>query len=403
MKTILSLRLPSALMGVQRRASSPCTDRGTPPRSHLTVCLHPDLKLVFSLLLGMVLLSGWAGAAPTDSLEFRDASEFVLLGKGFEDTPTRYSRLPLSLESRTRPPLWSLAQNSAGLAVRFRTGSKTIACRWAVTGDVVMNHFAPTGIKGVDLYAQVDGKWRYVNTGRPSGKASTALLVDHMTGEEREYMLYLPLYDGVSSLEIGVEKNSFLSGPQVDSPRRTKPVVFYGTSITQGGCASRPGMAYPAKLSRMLDRETINLGFSGNGQLDLEVAEAMASIDASCFVIDCLPNVTVAQMNEKYVRFVEILREKHPETPLVLVENLHYSSIFYDQYMASVISEENHLLKELFKEMKRQGDRHLWYVSAKGLTGSDLEESVDGVHLTDLGFYRYTQNMVPLLRKLLRR
>jgi len=108
-------------------------------------------------------------------------------------------------------------------------------------------------------------------------------------------------------------------------------------------------------------------------------------------------------MNEKYVRFVEILREKHPETPLVLVENLHYSSIFYDQYMASVISEENHLLKELFKEMKRQGDRHLWYVSAKGLTGSDLEESVDGVHLTDLGFYRYTQNMVPLLRKLLRR
>ncbi len=129
----------------------------------------------------------------------------------------------------------------------------------------------------------------------------------------------------------------------------------------------------------------------------------MASIDASCIVIDCLPNVTAAQMREKYVRFVQIIREKHQETPLVLVENLHFSSIYYDQHMASVIGEKNKLLRELYKEMKRKGDRHLWYVSAKGLTGNDLEESVDGVHLTDLGFYRYAQNIYPLLRKIIRR
>ncbi len=351
----------------------------------------------------MVLLPGFAGAARTDSLVYRDASEFILLGKGFADTPSLYSRLPVALEHKTRPPVWSLSRNSAGLAVRFRTGSKAIACRWTVTGDVVMNHFAPTGIKGVDLYALENGKWVYVNTGKPAGRESTALLADHMTGEVREYMLYLPLYDGVSKLEIGLEKEASLPDPLVDSPHRGRPVVFYGTSITQGGCASRPGMAYPAQLSRMLDRETINLGFSGNGQLDLEVAETMAAIDASCFVIDCLPNVSAARMRENYVRFVEILRVNHPETPLVLVENLHYSSMFYDQQMDSVIVGKNRLLRELYRGMKKKGDRHLWYVSAKGLTGDDREESVDGVHLTDLGFYRYARNLCPLLRKILRR
>lgn len=361
---------------------------------------------LFPFLLGLLLLSGFsvsAAAGRADSLEYHDATEFQLIGRGFDDTPTPYCRLPRSLESRTRPPVWSLSRNSAGLAVRFRTASKTIACRWEVTGEVVMSHFAPTGIRGVDLYCLEEGQWRYVNTGKPAGKETTALLVDHMKGEEKEYMLYLPLYDGVARLEIGVEKGALMTAPRVASPRKDKPVVFYGTSITQGGCASRPGMAYPSQLSRMLDRETINLGFSGNGQLDLEVAEALANIDASCFVIDCLPNVNPKQMREKYIRFVEIIRAKHPEVPLVLVETLHYSSMYYDQHMASVISEKNLLLRELYQEMKRKGDRKLYYVSAKGLTGTDLEESVDGVHLTDLGFYRYSQNIYPLLRKLLRR
>ncbi len=383
------------LAGAPPTASCHC-----PGRYSATLFL---LRLFLFLIPFSLLLPGFAGAATTDSLVYKDASGLVLLGKGFEDTPSLFNRLPVALEQKTRPPLWSLSLNSAGLAVRFRTSSRTIACRWTVTGDVVMNHFAPTGIKGVDLYALVKGEWKYVNTGRPAGKESTALLVDHMTGEEREYMLYLPLYDGVSKLEIGIEKEASLLDPLVDSPRRASPIVFYGTSITQGGCASRPGMAYPAQLSRMLNRETINLGFSGNGQLDLEVAEAMATINASCFVIDCLPNVSAARMRENYVKFVNILREKQPETPLVLVENLHYSSIFYDQNMDSVIGEKNRLLRELFMEMKHRGDRHLWYVPAKGLTGDDREESVDGVHLTDLGFYRYAQNICPLLRKLVRR
>ena len=146
-----------------------------------------------------------------------------------------------------------------------------------------------------------------------------------------EYLLYLPLYDGLANLEIGVQPSAVIGNPEINSPQKEKPVVFYGTSITQGGCASRAGMAYPNQLSRMLDRQIVNLGFSGNGQLDPEIAEFMAGIDASCFVMDCLPNVSIAQMQEKYARFVEIIREKKPYVPILMVETILFPHMYYDQ------------------------------------------------------------------------
>lgn len=341
-------------------------------------------------------------AAEADSLKYYHAAEFQIIGRGFDDTQTPFERLPAGLEGKTRTPVWDLSKNCAGLAVRFRTNSPVIAVKWEVTGDVTMNHFAPTGIKGLDLYGLQEGKWRFVNTARPVKKVTSSIIIDNRLEEESEFMLYLPLYDGLSSLEIGVKSTALISSPLADSPHRNKPVVFYGTSITQGGCASRPGMAYPAQLSRMLDRQTINLGFSGNGQLDYEIAEAMAGIDASCFVIDCLPNVTVAQMNEKYIRFLEILRAGKPDTPILLVDNILFPHIFFDLSVKKKVEEKNRLLQQIFKEMKKRGDRHLYYVEADGLIGSDGEGTVDGVHLTDLGFQRISENLFPVIRKLIK-
>jgi len=355
---------------------------------------------VYLLLLTIVV---WAATEPSDTLKYTDASEFELIGKGFQDTQTRYERLPASLESLTRPPVWSLSKNSSGLAVRFRTNSEIIAVRWEVTKNTVMNHFAPTGIKGVDLYCLEGGNWLFVNSGRPSTeKLTNAVIISHMVGVEKEYMLYLPLYDGVSRLEIGVSHGAFIGNPLVDSPRKTKPVVFYGTSITQGGCASRTGMAYPSILARMLDRQTINLGFSGNGRLDLEVAEAMADLDASCFVIDCLPNCTPELMRENYIRFFQILRDKNPQVPILLVENLHYSHMAFSTSVNETVNAKNTLLQEIYRELKKKGDRRVYYLKADNLIGNDLEPSVDGVHLTDLGFLRLAQNMYPVIRKLIR-
>jgi lysophospholipase L1-like esterase len=152
----------------------------------------------------------------------------------------------------------------------------------------------------------------------------------------------------------------------------------------------------------MLDREIVNLGFSGNGQLDLEIAEAMATISASCFVIDCLPNVNVAQMNEKYARFLEIIREKHPGTPIILVENILYPHMYFDQKVFALINEKNDTLNRIFSEQKRKGDKNIWLVKADDLIGNNQEATVDGVHLTDLGFLRMAENLYPVLRKRLK-
>lgn len=360
-------------------------------------------KMKFFIVFMLFFLMTEIGmASASDSLKYVNASNFELIDKGFADTQTRYERLPARLEGKTRPPVWSLSKDCSGLAIRFRTNSRTIAAKWEVTEDAVMNHFAPSGIKGLDLYGLKNGKWLFVNSARPIGKISTATIIEHLSGEDMEYMLYLPLYDGLTNLEIGVDTTATIVNPLIDSPRKNKPVVFYGTSITQGGCVSRAGMSYPNQLSRMLDRQIVNLGFSGNGQLDLEIAEAMAEIDASCYVIDCLPNLTIAQMNEKYVRFLEIIREKKPTTPILLVEIILYPHRNFDQGISPILQEMNAILTRIYSGKKKKGDRNIYYLKADKLIGNDSEGTVDGIHLTDLGSWRISQNMYPVIKKLIK-
>lgn len=359
------------------------------------------MKYCLLIMILSLSISGIVKSASTDSLKYVDAKELQLIGKGFTDGQFSYSRLPAGLESKTRPPVWSLSKNCAGLAIRFHSDSPVIGSKWEVTDDAVMNHFAPSGIKGLDLYCLVKGKWEFVNSARPTGKASKTIIIDHMAKGDKEYMLYLPLYDGLANLEIGVEQSAHIGFPTINSPKKEKPVVFYGTSITQGGCASRTGMSYPSILSRMLDRQTINLGFSGNGQLDLEIAEVIADIDASCIVMDCLPNVSAEQMNEKYVPFLNIIRKKQPTVPILMVENIAYPFMNFDKTVYSSIHEKNALLKKIYAAIKKE-DHNVYYLKADKLIGNDLEATVDGIHLTDLGFLRFSQGMYPAVKKLIK-
>src|ERR1035437_8224636 len=195
--------------------------------------MKKQISLIALLLLSLVVNS---------QIVYHDASVFPLLGKATQNTATRYERLPDSLKNISRKPLWDLGKNSAGLAIRFRSNSTTIAAKWEVLFNCELNHMTSTGVKGLDLYCLQDGKWVFVNSGRPSGKVNTAMIISNMEPQEREYLLYLPLYDGVTSLAVGIDSLSEISQPKVDLPVRKKPLVFYGTSILQGGCASRPGM-----------------------------------------------------------------------------------------------------------------------------------------------------------------
>ena len=255
-------------------------------------------------------------------LVYHDASNFPLLGRATESAGARYERFPDSLRNISRAPLWNLSRNSAGMAIRFRSNSTTIAAKWVTLFNTHMNHMTDTGVKGLDLYClQKNGNWRFVNSARPKGKTNQATIIKNMYPEEREYMLYLPLYDGLISLSIGVDSLATISLPLVDYPIRKNPVVFYGTSILQGGCASRPGMAHTNIISRRLNRECINLGFSGNAFLDLEVAKVIAEIEASVFVLDFVPNASVAKMKERMETFYRIIRNKHPDTPIIFIED----------------------------------------------------------------------------------
>ena len=175
---------------------------------------------------------------------------------------TRYERLPDSLRNISRKPLWELGQNSAGLALRFSSNSTTIAAKWNVLFESQHEPHDPN--RHQRARSLLSARWQMgvvVNSGRPSEKENTATIISNMKPKKREYMLYLPLYDGITSLAIGVD--SFVRNTlnqQFDLPVREKPLVFYGTSIMQGGCASRPGMAHTNILSRWFNREIINLG-----------------------------------------------------------------------------------------------------------------------------------------------
>lgn len=332
---------------------------------------------------------------------YYDADLFQLIGKTSEETETRYERLPAYIKENCRPPVWNLGKNSSGLALRFRTNSSSISAKWELLGNNSMNHMTDTGIKGLDLYAWENGHWQPVKAGLPTGKTNEQTIISNMTPIEREYIMFLPLYDGVTSLSIGVDSLSYIKNPALPFPDTAHPILVYGTSITQGGCATRPGMSYTNILTRKLNREVINLGFSGNGQLDYEIAELMSTRkDASMFILDFIPNVNATQLVEKTNTFFNILRKANPSTPILFVETIIFPHSYYDQNTFEIITEKNKLLKAEYEKIKQSGDNNIYYLTCDDLIGHDGEATVDGIHLTDIGFARMAEKLFETINQI---
>ena len=335
-----------------------------------------------------------------DSIQWFDAKQFKVLGQAWSDLKNPFDRLPAKAEGKVRSPLWKLSTHTAGLAIYFSSNSTSIQAEWTVRYNNNMAHMAATGIKGVDLYAWYEGKWRFVNNGRPSGKSNEAALITGMNPGWKEYLLYLPLYDGIDTLVIGIDLRSEIRLP-VESKFTGKPIVFYGTSITQGGCASRPGMAYTSIISRKLGREVINLGFSGNGRMEPELAELLTEIDASCYIIDCLPNLNASQVAERTIPFVESLRRMRPDIPILLVESALPDKAFLDKDLQEKVEAKNKNLFASFDQLQSNGMERIYYIPSEKLLGYDHEATVDGVHYTDLGFQRYAERLIQYLEGIL--
>jgi hypothetical protein len=290
---------------------------------------------------------------------------------------------------------------SAGLMVRFRTDAKSIQVHYKLTKPALaMPHMPATGVSGVDLYARdAQGRWRWVNVTRPAQAEVRTELIGGLDGAAREYALYLPLYNGVQMLEIGVPKGAAFAG----LAPRPKPIVFYGTSITHGACASRPGMVHTAILGRRFDLPVANLGFSGNGRMDASVGAFLAQVDAAAFVIDCLPNMGPDQVTERCIPLVRQLRAARPDTPIVLVEDRRNTNEWI-QPTRRDFHDRNHLaLRTAYESLRKEGVAKLLYISGDALYGTDADGATDGSHASDLGFFRQADVFEPVLKEALGR
>lgn len=357
----------------------------------------------FTVLWGSALLAQ-TPAAPEVEVDWHDAKKFTVEGLGFKDLKSPYDRLPARAEGVVRQAVWDLSRHSAGALVRFTTNTPLIRARWTLTGKTLAGvNMTAISASGLDLYVKTGpAAWRWLGIGRPTKFPDNVdTLANGMPKGEREYMLYLPLYNGVTSVEIGVPSGTAIS-PGTARPAGRKSMVFYGTSITHGASASRAGMTHVAMLGRMFDREVINLGFSGNGRMEAEVTKFIAELDPAVFVLDCLPNMTAKDINEHAANCVQILRSAHPLTPILLVEDRNYADGFLITSRRER-NETNHAaMRAVYQELERAKMGNLHYLKADELLGDDGEATIDGSHPTDLGFMRQTKAFEKPLRRILK-
>ena len=348
------------------------------------------------VMVGAVMLCGVSAAQEKlvsqeqDGIRWFDIRQLGIEGQGWSENKSPFDRLPAKAEGKVREAVWSLSRDSAGMCVRFATSATTIHARWTLTkAKLEMPHMAATGVSGLDLYAKDDrGRWRWVAVGKPTAQTTTQKLADGITPGQREYLIYLPLYNGVSSVEVGVPAGNSIEKAAAYSSERAKPIVFYGTSITHGACASRPGMVHTSILGRKYGRPIINLGFSGNGRMEPEVTTLIAELDAAVYVIDCCPNLGGAETAVLTKPLVQQLRKARPDTPIVLVEDRVYTDAWLIASKRSRNDGNHAALKKSFDELIASGTKQLHYIPGTDLLGDDNDGAVDSSHPNDLGFAR---------------
>ena len=340
---------------------------------------------------------------PDEKVSWHDVRATDLEGRAFPDAERKsyFDRLPAEADGKVTPAVWGLIRDSAGLMFRFRTDATAIYAHYKVTKpQLAMPHMPATGVSGLDLYARdKDGKWRWVQVARPGAQEMKIRLAENLDPGEREYALYLPLFNGVEFLHVGVPEGKQFAGLKP----RAKPVVFYGTSITHGACASRPGMVHTGILGRRFDVPVVNLGFSGNGRMDKEVGDFLTRIDAAAYVIDCLPNMNAKEVSQKCGPLVKQLRAARPDTPILLVEDRRNTDSWIVAGRRKHHDDNHAALKAAYEQLVKEGVKGLSYVPGDHLYGDDNDGATDGSHASDLGFFRQADIFEPFLKAALGR
>lgn len=348
----------------------------------------------------LLLFYNSVSAQEINQTEFYGKEYFLIEGTIVEDhlKESPYDRLPISYKELVRTPVWNLSKSSAGISIRFWTNTSNLKVKWEVMNDFSMDHMPDTGIKGVDLYFRNGQKWQYINTGRPQGFFNEYTMIENMDEVMREFKIFLPLYDGVKNIEIGIDSKSSIKKPSKNSKQ---PIIFYGTSITQGGCASRPGMVHTNIISRQLDTDVYNFGFSGNCRMEQPIAELISSVEPSLYIIECMPNMIKPELIfERTIPLVKTIQEKNPDTPIVFVDLFKSPITLLNNKIRSENEAMDDALKAEYNKMIENDFKNIFFIETPELTDSDHEGTVDAIHFTDLGFQRYADFLIEQLKEL---
>jgi len=339
------------------------------------------------------------------TVSWYDVRGWGVEGKGWADTARYFDRLPARAEGKVRAPVWGLSRHSAGMLFRFETDARVLHARYdLLSANLALPHMPATGVSGLDVYARdQDGEDRWLTLTRPTTQRISVQLVDNIdplpAAAPRLYTVYLPLYNGVESLEIGVPTDASFRGI---APRKEKPILFYGTSIMHGACASRTGMSLSAIVGRRLRRPVINLGFSGNGQMEPEVGALLAELDPAVYALDCLPNMTGDMVASRTEPLVRQLRAARPNTPILLVEDRTNTNAPFLKAMRQRHEASRKAYHTAFENLRSAGVTNIAYLKGDKLVGTDGEGATDGSHPNDLGMVRYADAYEKALRPLLR-
>jgi len=358
------------------------------------------LAVAMAMVIGSA--SSFVHAKDDPALVWHDVQEWGIEGKGWNDTEKFFDRLPERANGKVPKPVWNLSRHSAGMLVRFKTNATSIWVDHVVTGDVTPSpNLTPIAKNGLDLYAtDADGNWKWLSVTRPTKKETKVAIISGLAEGERSYQIYLPLYNGTESLKIGIPEGASFTPI---APRQEKPLLFYGTSITHGASASRPGMPHPAILGRRLNLPVINLGFSGNGRMEKEVGDFLIELDPAVYIIDCLPNMMGGQVAERAAPLVRQIRAARPDTPIVLVEDRTYANAPFLPASQKRHAESRKAFRDAYETLKKEGVTKLWYIEGEKLLGEDREDTVDSSHPSDLGFWRQANAFEPVLKEALGR
>ncbi len=324
------------------------------------------------------------------------------------DSANIFHRLPSSMEDSVRKPVWNLSENTAGEFIHFKTSATEIKVRYILDSkNFAMPHMPATGESGVDLFAiDVNGNWNwspgYYHFGDTCFYTFKNLFLAKNATSVSDFYLYLPLYNSVTWLSIGVsEKDSFAFAPK----RKEQPIVAYGTSILQGGVTSRPGLAWTNILERNLDRTVINLGFSGNGRFEASIFDLMANVDAKLYILDCMPNLSKGyskeELTNRLVYGVNKLRERNKNVPILFVEHADGNpSFFMDTARLNEYHESSVMIAKIFEDFKSSGIKNIYLLTEKEI-GLTINSTVDGAHPNDIGMMQYAIAYEKKIRKIL--